>query len=39
METKERSSKTVTAIAQQDLSDDPELPDRVLRPQRYTIIC
>jgi hypothetical protein len=37
MEMKERSSKT-TAIAQQDLSDDPELPDRVLRPQQYNFL-
>jgi hypothetical protein len=37
MEREEQSSK-ITAIAQQDLSDDPELPDRVLRPQRYTML-
>jgi hypothetical protein len=37
MEKNEQSSKT-TAIVQQDLSDDPELPDRVLRPQRYTML-
>jgi hypothetical protein len=37
MEKKERSSKT-TVIAQQDLSDDPELPDHVLRPQQYTML-
>jgi hypothetical protein len=37
MEMKEQSSKT-TAIAQQDLSDDPELPDRVLHPQQYNLL-
>jgi hypothetical protein len=37
VERKERSSKT-TVITQQDLSDDPELPDRVLRPQQYTML-
>jgi hypothetical protein len=37
MEKNEQSSK-ITAIAQQDLSDGPELPDRVLRSQRYTML-
>ena len=36
MERKEQSSETT--IAQQDLSDDPELPDRVLHPQQYTFV-
>ena len=34
IERKERSSETTT-IAQQNLTDDPELPDRVLHPQQY----
>ena len=37
IEKKEQSSETTT-IAQQDLSDDPELPDRVLHPQQYTFL-
>ena len=37
MERKEQSSETTT-ISEQDLSDDPELPDRVLHPQQYTFI-
>ena len=32
-----RSSKT-KVMAQQDLSDDPGLPDRVLRPQQYNLL-
>ena len=31
-------NNTKAAIAQQDLSDDPELPDRVLRPQQYNFV-
>ena len=39
MERKEQSSKTTTrSNPQQDLSDDPELPDRVLHPQQYTFL-
>ena len=35
---KRRSSKTSAIIAQQDLNDDPELPDRVLHPQQYNFV-
>ena len=37
IERKEQPSKTTT-MAQQDLNDDPELPDRVLHPQQYTFL-
>lgn len=36
-ERKKRSS-TTTAIVQQNLNNDPELPDRVLHPQQYNFI-
>ena len=37
VERKKRSSNT-TAIVQQNLNNDPELPDRVLHPQQYNFI-
>ena len=38
MESRKWRSSKATAIAQQDLNDDPELPDRVLHPQQYNFV-
>ena len=38
MESKKHSSKTTAIAQQEDLSNDPELPDRLLHPQQYDLV-